>query len=269
MTSPNLVPKQITDKNGVTKKHWVRPDASSTLQKPLPAPVAAETVLEEREPQWTLDDALEVFRPDGGNSSDTSYKNLWFLAHHSQELLDRLLDQCADANLQALWERKIHKVKMTPYKDVPLENQLQLDDWERRLDIYPLGNELIHLVGDDGKNPGLLREHTGTLEVKVTSMLMWGTNLSNRDNREKPAPDLVKALALICIIRGAYDERCWRMNNDNLQYADIEEDAAYISQHVDEVKALVPELVQRKSHDTGLIREMLEGQSKSLTSGML
>lgn len=45
MKNPNLVPKQITDKNGVSSVRWTRPDQTATpiSSLPAPAPIMAET----------------------------------------------------------------------------------------------------------------------------------------------------------------------------------------------------------------------------------
>jgi len=45
MKNPNLVPKQITDKNGVTSIRWIRPDQAAMLNgASIPAPAVAETI---------------------------------------------------------------------------------------------------------------------------------------------------------------------------------------------------------------------------------
>ena len=45
MKNPNLVPKQITDKNGVTSIRWIRPDQAAMLNGiSIPAPAVAETI---------------------------------------------------------------------------------------------------------------------------------------------------------------------------------------------------------------------------------
>lgn len=275
MSNPNLVRKVITDINGVTSTRWVKADGSDSprainITPPSVAQQLADT------PKARMERALDVFSmetlSEGGYRNgvgEKAYNNLWFLAQHAPQLLERLISQSSDdGHLGSLWHHRVNSITMSPLTHDDRDREQHLTTWERRLDIYPMGIDLIQSIGDHNGIDKLLRDHTLATENTVYNLISWGTNTLNRDATEKPDPELAKAVALICIIRGYHDERYWRMDNSRLQYADIAEDAEYISKHVAEVTALVPELVERKSHDPELIRNMLS-QASSLREGML
>lgn len=264
----NLIKKTITDKNGVTGTRWVKPDNSpsrpfSGAKPPAPAHPANDA-------SARMQDAMEQLYMDRSTMEGNAYENMWFLAQHAPDCLNRLVDQLSSSSdLSLLWHDKLERMPMFSVNRDERDRELSIQTWERRLDLYPMGIDLIQSIGDHSDNPAVLRGYTASVDNKVYDLLSFGTNTMTRHATEKPDPELAKAVALICIIRGAYDERLWRIPSAHLQYAAIEDDAEFIKDHVEEVTSMVPELVARKSHDRELIESILNVESQALREGML
>lgn len=275
MRSNNLVPKPITDKNGVTRTHWVVPEGSDASRKPLPAPLASFQAKDEQSSVQLMAEALHLLYPDGCDRESIGYQNLWFLAQHAPQQMQLLNEQCSGNDaLRDLWIQKMDRVTMFSRETSRKMSDEQKRDsingllaiWTQRLHVYPLGMELIERLGDHWNNPGLLREYTNKLEREVYNLL-WSRPLSQRN---EPVPDeTLEALALIGIIRGIYGRQDNPNDNSGFNYKSVSADIDYIQQHVDEVREVVPELVKRGRYDLALIKEMVNGPARSLTSGML
>ena len=274
MGSRNLVPKHVTDKNGVTRTHWVVPEGADASRAPIPAPLASSQEQEEQHRAALMEDALTAFYPSGYDYFDNGYKNLWFLAQHSTVKLQTLMEQCeSNEALKKLWLGKLDSVHMhigntsarsRSQQEAATEGLMAV--WNQRLRVYPVAMEMIERIGDHGNNPGLLREYTNDLE-HVVHTLLWSRR---REGGEVLAPDdVVDSLALIGIMRGVYDSRHARADNKDLLYADISSDVEYVRQNLGRVRDAVPEIVQRGVYDFELLQRMINSSTSSLNSGEL
>lgn len=90
MTS-SLVPKQITDKNGVTKKHWVAPETAPTSTTSMPRPARVPS------PKAEAKRIGAEIRQTRRTTDHTGWSNSWSAndGSHLQALID-------DANVDAL-----------------------------------------------------------------------------------------------------------------------------------------------------------------------
>lgn len=253
----HLVPEQRTDKNGVTKTRWVRPGGSGVNTSAIPAPIVPANASNETKLLYT---ALETFK---NNLSGDAVANIEFLGKNSPKMLEQIIEQCTDKTMWTLWHRhltsgNINSTHLTEYGIAQKVKAI-----EDRILVFPIATDLVKRLGDYS-NSYQLMSNVGDVYNRVNVLMRHGVQ-KNVDH----APELIQAVTIISVVRGVYASALWRMDNTNTLFSDIEEDARYVSEHLEEVMMLVPELVERKSHDVALLKQIIESDAPALGSGSL
>lgn len=236
----NLTPTPRTDKNGRTVTRWVRSDSSSSpLTTRIPAPAAGAVSIVDQSILELGDLGYDL------KSYPLTHDNLKFLSGYDPALLDRVMTSArvADpAGLEVLGQfmqddlREYYSEYMKPY--LPKLKAL----WYRRATTFPLAPKLHPDVTPKNQIGAI-----GQLAVNIENML--GLSFSAKDTTR------AQAAMIISNIAGRFS-----FDTDELDF---------VTENLDRVIPLIPELKKRRNATRSLIESIWENESNALDCGVL
>lgn len=192
--------------------------------------------------------------PTGNNTAAT---NVRFLAEYYPEVLDRVVASCSDPELLRVWQSKLQKeILSTPDT---WEHDETINQYERMLAVLPT---VARIVRNDPDNNDL-RSSLFLIDGAVKQLLRVSKGI------EILPAEILSAIAIVLYVRGAYSLQRYTSGSTLVAYADIEEDARWIAEHISEVERHIPVLMNRQTHDYRFIEVLIEAGSGPVSQGSL
>lgn len=263
MNNSSLVPKQITDRNGITKTHWVKPDASAKSAAKIPAPDSGQKPL--KTPYLDV-----VFRSSSISYSTVSLKDL---DHDAVMAVEALVKKAATAgtmaaaNVRSLVFAAFANITENDYEDFSAFNNVAvLGDslafcgtfTDRSVNIYTNGLDQF---------PGIRDFHTEATEeqkaqaralCRLTAVLpdeylesYMGYNEFDEDDDIETHEDEDPATYYV------------KISPDHRDLAD------FVMAHPDNVDEIAALIRERGSADVGMLEQVLGHGESALREGTL
>jgi hypothetical protein len=253
-----LMPERRPDKHGNVVTRWIRQFTSRASSANLPAPLGAEPK-RNRLNQNEVDELCTILQPGIIHPSTLLKNNIEFIADRDPEMLGRIKTAAQTNTLHMdYWEFKLGKGNVMSHGKQG-NHERNLDECRISLAINPVLDDIAHNGGDvslSGKYPHQFRQIVG--------------GIMDDGDISSPPEDLVKAVLLIAYIRGLHTDESWGDPDAGLvTYKSIEQDAAYIVDHMDQVEEMLPQLRERKAYDRETIELLMNAPTASLREGML
>ena len=234
-----LVPERRTDKNGKTSTRWVKPDkAPKTSSRVTPAPKASEAAKEER---LALRRANKIKRIAKAIANDIYFSDEEDVQMLMDENLSPLSDRTLDCISATLKEGKDH----VNYIDYVVR-----DYREPRVQEMIWFRSVFHLDTDTAERDSILDQIKRTPRFANIKDL---TTLTGEDRQAVEA--IIRVSGSVLVSQEIKD-----IGNDLRELAVVNKDRA------DEIAAFIEE---RKTTDTSLINEYLNGIATGLRDGAL
>lgn len=241
-----LVPVQRPDRNGKMVTRWVRPDSPAARKINNVSPAA---------PASNRRSALSVSDAIFGKSISISVSQIrviGYLERTMPDVLDRLVEQVESDSDMAENIRNVLELHSFAHDTDDgnreyLENMLRVQPFTKRVMVDVLGEE-----DDDWTRDVMYRMEKIVEDMKVASGPV--------------SEDKTKAMVLVSLMSGLQDKYQF---DAAAFYRDNEADISYIADHIEEVESVLPLLKERKTFDSGVIRELIKAPSKAFTSGAL
>jgi hypothetical protein len=244
MSETPLTPEQRTDKNGVTSTRWMRPQGhrGTPMGNMLPAPVDPKSAGIK---QLTRE-AIEEMRSLGMEMDERmdGRRAVYTIIKEDPALMHRIMGSIHECSAH---ERSVWEAQLTKHHGFPRAG----NDWSEVSTEYERliqNTKMIDLF--EGRDAEV------TLNVMNTSVTNGEQILGIKPGRANYTK--VQAGVIMTVI-GPFPV--------NLRGRD--KDLDYISQHIDEIIPLVPQLKERGTSDRGVIELLINNASPSLSDGVL
>lgn len=243
----NLTPEKRPDRNGKMVTRHVRSAPAASASKALPAPAVGTTKI-------TVKEAINAVFPDHKRTVEEHPAVKKTFSQMSRRLPDTLAKivevSRADEDVADNMRTMIMFQEEAP--DIFLEVA-----YERAVIVYPYAKKTIQL---------LYPEHVQDEDYVRESMFRMEKNVQDLVMMTNSKPELMKAVMLFSFLHGHQDE----INPPvGLMWEKYEKEIRYAAHHIDEVEVIAPELLKRKEFSYGVMEQLLNVPSKSLSSGQL
>ena len=226
----HLIPEQRPDRNGKLVTRHVRPRTGAVGGRTIPAPVS--------QVESTMAQFAETL-PSWSNS-EKLLPSLRVIAHANQQLFSAMMRSYLNGT------REEQGVWRCVFNEEEAGDEIDEMHYRRMIELVPL-SVAIFPDAPPGYRASMVDKHASASEARLAIFPGDGSY------------SLVKARIII-----AEAER-----KSAPRSGDRSEDIAYISQHLDEVIPLVPELVKRGTASADIIRELLNSDVKAIREGVL
>lgn len=236
MSASPKIPVVITDKNNRVTTVYRNPVPSIPLNVPPPMPVQSESA-ESRAARAMVELGIDE------TYQQTAMFNLQFLAGRAPDLLERIIERCADdARENKLWNNQLCHFYDA---NVRLDHDA-IPRYEWRYELQPTAIKVGLVIA-----PGEIGHFTTDNMMERVSMM----------HRRGPVKDWDLQHARVI---GIGIEQTPRLITPEHEF-----DVAFIKSNLNAVEAILPELAARKTIDRSVVEELLNHPAPMLREGHL
>ena len=252
MGMSNLIPTVITDVNGkTTTVHRRAATGFPTIKKGIPAPGMPLA------PKYVTRQAMKDLAAIGFKIIESPHgnKNLFYLAKRYPDLLAEVMTrvQNSKGGEREVWEHLVCNTEMhNANRSLPDHTRNEYRLW---FTLLPAMVDLFSSKNGSLSNVHVIRNISRLAETIIS--------LERQQQRFSEDDEYHRVAAIMTVIQ------INRFAGGTGKVEGRDNDIDFIAEHWTAVTEVIPELIQRKSADRGIVKQILSSKAPALNSGLL